>query len=140
MTIDFFRLRAITHAVIPDMVSRKWGRVINITGTSEPRGINVANAAKAAVHGWAKGLSRDVGKYGISVNSTQPGYILSEQIRRPFPTEEIRSDVASREIPVGPFGEAEELADLAVFLASPRANYITGTAVHVDGGMSRFAF
>jgi len=140
MLVNFVRLRQITHAALPGMISRGWGRVINITGTSEPRAVNVANAAKAAVHAWAKGLSREVGKHGITVNSIQPGYILSEQIRRLFPSESIRGEVAGREIPVGRFGEPQELADFAVFLASPRAGYITGTAVRVDGGMGRFAF
>ena len=140
ITINFFRLREITHAVVPDMISRKWGRVINITGTSEPQDFNVANSAKAAVHAWAKGLSREVGKYGITVNSIQPGRILSEQILRMHPTEEDRREFSQRNIPVGRFGEPEELADLVIFLASPRANYITGTVIPVDGGMRRFAF
>lgn len=140
MMLNFFRLRELTHEMIPGMISRRWGRIINITGTSEPRGINVANSAKAAVHAWAKGLSREIGKHGITVNSLQPGYILSEQMRRLFPTEENRRQVAERDIPIGRFGEPEELAALAVFLSSPLAGYITGTAIYVDGGMSRFAF
>lgn len=140
MTLNFFRVREITHAAIPGMIARNWGRVINITGTSEPRGINVANAAKAAVHAWAKGLSREVAGFGITVNSIQPGYVLSEQMRRMYPTDQLRREVAGRDVPLGRFGSAEELADVAVFLASPRASYVTGTAVHVDGGMSRFAF
>lgn len=140
MMLNFSRLRELAHELIPGMISRRWGRIINITGTSEPRAINVANSAKAAVHAWAKGLSREIGKYGITVNSIQPGYILSEQMRRLFPTEENRRLVAERDIPVGRFGEPEELAALAVFLSSPRASYITGTAIYVDGGMSRFAF
>jgi 3-oxoacyl-[acyl-carrier protein] reductase len=140
MTLNFFRLRELTHEVIPGMISRRWGRIINVTGTSEPRGLNVANSAKAAVHIWAKGLSREIGRHGITVNSLQPGYILSEQIRRLFATEEIRREVSERDIPVGRFGEPEELAALAVFLSSPSAAYITGTAIYVDGGMSRFAY
>ncbi len=140
MMLNFFRLRELTHELIPGMISRRWGRIINITGTSEPRGINVANSAKAAVHAWAKGLSREIGKHGITVNSIQPGYILSEQMRRLFPTEENRRLVSERDIPIGRFGEPEELAALAVFLSSPCASYITGTAIYVDGGMSRFAF
>ena len=140
MMLNFARVRELTHEVIPGMIARRFGRIINITGTSEPRGINVANSAKAAVHAWAKGLSREIGKHGITVNSIQPGYILSEQMRRLFPTEEVRREVSERDIPVGRFGEPEELAALAVFLSSPHAGYITGTAIYVDGGMSRFAF
>jgi 3-oxoacyl-[acyl-carrier protein] reductase len=138
--VNFIRLRELSHAVIPGMKTRGWGRVINITGTSEPRGLNAANSAKAAVHAWAKGLSREMAKHGITINSIQPGRIMSEQIVRFHPTEEDRRKFAQENIPMGRFGEPEELANLAVFLASPRAGYITGTVTPVDGGMSRFAF
>jgi 3-oxoacyl-[acyl-carrier protein] reductase len=138
--VNFVRLRELSHAVIPGMKARRWGRIINITGTSEPRGLNAANSAKAAVHAWAKGLSREMAAHGITVNSIQPGRIMSEQIVRFHPTEEDRRRFAQENIPMGRFGEPEELANLAVFLASPRAGYITGTVTPVDGGMSRFAF
>jgi len=140
MTLNFVRVRELTHAAVHHMIEGRWGRILNITGTSEPRGLNVANSAKAAVHAWSKGLSREVAKHGITVNSLQPGYIVSDQMMRMYPDEASRRDVAAREIPVGRFGDPGELADLAVFLASPRAAYITGTAIYVDGGMSRFAF
>jgi 3-oxoacyl-[acyl-carrier protein] reductase len=138
--INFVRLRELTHALIPGMIAQGWGRIVNITGSSEPRGLNGANAAKAAVHAWAKGLSREVARYGITVNSIQPGRILSEQIVRMHPSEEERARFAEQNIPIGRFGQPQELADLVVFLASPRAGYITGTVIPVDGGMSRFAF
>jgi len=140
MTVNFFRLRELTHAVIPAMRENGFGRIVNITGSSEPRGINAANSAKAAVHAWAKGLSREMAKHGITINSIQPGRIMSEQIERMHPTEEDRRRFSVENIPAGRFGEAEELAVLAVFLSSPRAGYITGTVIPVDGGMSRFAF
>ena len=138
--VNFVRLRELSHAVIPGMKARSWGRIVNITGSSEPRGINAANSAKAAVHAWAKGLSREMAAHGITINSIQPGRIMSEQILRFHPTEEDRRKFAAENIPMGRFGEPEELANLAVFLASPRAGYITGTVTPVDGGMSRFAF
>lgn len=140
MMINFFRLRELSHAVLPGMIERRWGRIINITGTSEPGEFNVAGSAKAAVHAWAKGLSRDVAKYGITINSIPPGRIMSEQTARQHPTEENRREFSQREIPVGRIGEPEELADLAIFLASPRAGYITGTVMPVDGGRKRYAF
>jgi 3-oxoacyl-[acyl-carrier protein] reductase len=138
--VNFIRLRELSHAVIPGMKARRWGRIVNITGSSEPRGLNAANSAKAAVHAWAKGLSREMAKHDITINSIQPGRIMSEQIERMYPTEESRLKFAEESIPMGRFGEAEELANLAVFLSSPRAGYITGTVTPVDGGMSRFAF
>jgi 3-oxoacyl-[acyl-carrier protein] reductase len=140
MTVNFFRLRELSHAVIPGMRENGYGRIVNITGSSEPRGINAANSAKAAVHAWAKGLSREMARHGITINSIQPGRIMSEQIRRMHPTEEDRARFAAENIPAGRFGDAEELAVLAVFLSSPLAGYITGTVIPVDGGMSRFAF
>jgi len=139
-TVNFIRLRELSHAVIPTMKAAKWGRIVNITGSSEPRGLNAANSAKAAVHAWAKGLSREMAAYGITINCIQPGRIVSEQILRFHPTEEDRRRFSQENIPMSRFGEPEELANLAVFLASPRAGYITGTVTPVDGGMSRFAF
>lgn len=140
MTLNFWRIRELTHAVIPGMQAQRWGRIINLTGTSEPRMLNAAFAAKAAVHVWAKGLSREVAGAGITINSIQPGRIHSEQIGKRYPTKESVAEFAAAEIPMGRFGEPEELADLAIFLCSPRAGYITGTVVPVDGGMFRFAF
>ena len=64
ITLNFTRQRQITHALLPQMIERGWGRIINITGKSEPDRLNAAFSAKAAVHEWAKGLSRDVGGYG----------------------------------------------------------------------------
>jgi len=139
MTLNFTRVRQLTHAVLPDMVKQRWGRIINITGKSEPEGLNAAFSAKAGIHAWAKGLSREIGRHGITINCIPPGRILSEQIRRNYP-EEYRKEHAEKEIPVGRYGEPEELACLAVFLASPVACYITGTVVPVDGGLRRYAF
>jgi 3-oxoacyl-[acyl-carrier protein] reductase len=139
MTLNFTRVRQLTQAVLPGMMERNWGRIVNITGKSEPEHINAAFAAKAGVHAWAKGLSRDVGRFGITVNSVAPGRIMSEQIRRNYPPEE-RERFSRAEIPVGRYGEPEELAVMAVFLCSPLAAYITGTVIPVDGGLRRYQF
>lgn len=139
MTLNFIRVRQVTHAVLPGMIERRWGRIINITGKSEPERLIAATPAKAAVHAWAKGLSREVGKYGITVNCIPPGRIMSEQIRRKY-SEDYRATQSAKEIPVGRYGEPEELAALAVFLASPVAGYITGAVLPVDGGLRRYAF
>ncbi|HKW52264.1 MAG TPA: SDR family oxidoreductase [Stellaceae bacterium] len=139
MTLNFTRLRQLTHVILPGMIERGAGRIINITGKSEPDRLNAAFAAKAAVHAWAKGLSRDIGRHGITVNSIAPGRIMSEQIRRNYP-EEDRKRFSAQEIPLGEYGEPEDLANLAVFLASPRGRYITGTVIPVDGGLRRYSF
>jgi 3-oxoacyl-[acyl-carrier protein] reductase len=139
MTLNFTRPRQLAHALLPQMIARRWGRIIDITGKSEPDRLNAAFSAKAAMHAWAKGLSREVGKYGITVNSIPPGRIMSEQIRRHYP-EELRRAHAAAEIPMGAYGEPEDLAPLAVFLASPLAGYITGAVIPVDGGLRRYAF
>jgi len=139
MTLNFTRVRQVTHALLPGMIAQRWGRIVNITGKSEPEGLNAAFSAKAAVHTWSKGLSREIGQYGITINSIPPGRIMSEQIRRNY-SPEYREEHAKKEIPVGRYGEPEELAVLAVFLASPLARYITGTVIPVDGGLRRYSF
>ena len=139
LALNFTRYRQVTHALLPQMIERGWGRIINITGKSEPEGLNAAFAAKAAVHAWAKGLSREIGRHGITVNCIPPGRIMSEQIRRNYP-EDYRKHFAEEEIPVGYWGEPEDLAAMAVFLASPVARYITGTVIPVDGGLRRYQF
>ena len=139
LTLNFTRQRQLTHRLLAQMMARKWGRIINITGKSEPEGLNGAFAAKAAMHSWAKGLSREVGKHGITVNSIPPGRIDSEQIRRNYSPER-RAKEEREDIPLGEYGKPEDIAHLACFLASPLARYITGTVIPVDGGMRRYQF
>jgi 3-oxoacyl-[acyl-carrier protein] reductase len=139
LTLNFTRQRQLAHALLGQMIGRKWGRIVNITGKSEPEGVNGAFAAKAAMHAWAKGLSREVGKHGITVNSIPPGRILSEQIERNY-TPEYRQWQSEHEIPVGEYGKPEDIASLVCFLASPRARYITGAVIPVDGGLRRYQF
>ena len=139
ITLNFTRQRQITHRLIDQMAARKWGRIINITGKSEPEHLNGAFCAKAAMHAWAKGLSREIGKHGITVNSIPPGRIMSEQIRRNY-TPEYRQWQSENEIPMGRYGEPEDIANLVCFLVSPLANYITGTVIPVDGGLRRYQF
>jgi len=139
LTLNFTRQRQLAHALLGQMMARNWGRIINITGKSEPEGINGAFAAKAAMHAWAKGLSREVGKHGITVNSIPPGRIMSEQIERNYPPE-FRKRQAEHEIPMGRYGEPEDIAHLVCFLASPLASYITGAVIPVDGGLRRYQF
>jgi 3-oxoacyl-[acyl-carrier protein] reductase len=139
MTLNFDRPRQLTHALLQQMIDRNWGRIVNITGKSEPEHLNAAFSAKAGIHAWAKGLSIEVGQYGITVNSIPPGRIMSEQIRRNYP-EDYRKEFAKKEIPVRYWGEPEDLAVMAVWLASPLARYVTGAVIPVDGGLRRYQF
>jgi 3-oxoacyl-[acyl-carrier protein] reductase len=140
MTLNFFRIRELTHAIVPMMKKQNWGRIVTFTGTSEPRMLNAAFTAKAAVHVWAKALSREVAVNGITVNCLQPGRIRTEQIQKRYPTLESELEYSRQEIPLGRFGTTDEIAAIAVFLSSQLASYITGTVIPVDGGSSRFAF
>jgi 3-oxoacyl-[acyl-carrier protein] reductase len=139
MTLNWKRHRQLTQRVLPGMVSGGWGRVINITGPNEMNGLNSAGVAKVAVHAWAKGVADLVAKQGVTVNCIGPGKINSEQLSRIY-TPERRQATAEAFIPIGRFGEPQELADLATFLASPRASYITGAVIPVDGGFRRYLF
>ena len=140
LTLNFIRHRQLTTLVVPGMQAAGWGRVINVTGKSESaKGVNGPHAAKAATHAWAKGLSRDVGRAGITVNCIAPGKIMSDQIVRRY-TAEDRAREAAEEIPVGCYGEPADIAHLACFLASPLARYITGAVIPVDGGLRRYQF
>lgn len=134
--LNFTAVRKMTQAFLPVMQERRWGRIICITGSLEPSGVNGASAAKAGVHAWAKGLSRDIGKYGITVNCLAPGRIHSEQIdHKLFPTPEIQAEIARTSIPLGYFGEPKDMAYLVTCLCSPKARYITGQRAYVDGGL-----
>jgi 3-oxoacyl-[acyl-carrier protein] reductase len=141
MELNFHAVRRLSQEVVPVMQGAGWGRIINVTGASEPRDVNAASPAKAAVHIWSKGLSRMVAPDGITVNCVPPGRIHSEQVdERLHPTAESRDAFVAANVPLGRLGEAEEFADVVLFLASDAARYVTGQILHVDGGMRRFAF
>jgi len=138
--LNFHAARRLTTPLIPEMRKNNWGRIINITGGMEVAGLNAASTGKAATHMWSKGLSRELGPEGITVNCVAPGRINSEQILgRLHPDLEKRNEFIKREIPAGYFGEPEDLAVLVTFLSSPIARYISGEVIRVDGGMAKFA-
>jgi len=140
MLLNYTAGRRLAHAFVPVMRERRFGRIINITGGDEPSTINAANPPNGAAHIWAKALSRTVARDGITVNCVVPGRIHSEQIdQRILPTQESRDAWIAQHCPVGYIGEPDDLGVLVTFLCSPRARYITGQVMHVDGGVRRFA-
>ncbi|APA84244.1 3-oxoacyl-ACP reductase FabG [Paraburkholderia sprentiae WSM5005] len=127
-----FRL---SRAVLRPMMKAKGGRIINITSVvgsaGNPGQINYA-AAKAGVAGMTRALAREIGSRGITVNCVAPGFIDTDMTRA-LPEEQ--QTVLKTQIPLGRLGSPEDIAHAVAFLASPQAGYITGTTLHVNGGM-----
>jgi len=139
MTLDFERPRQLTQELLPYMITRRQGVILNLTSTYELRSLNVSAIAKGAIAVWSKQLAGQLGPQGIRVNCLQPGLIDTNNIR-PYFSDEARREFAAKEIPLGDFGTPEDMADMALFLVSSRAKYITGGVFTVDGGMNRHAF
>lgn len=135
-----------TRAVLPYMRKQRWGRVVNIASYSVKQPIDeltLSNSIRLAVLGWAKSLANEVAAQGVLINTVCPGWTRTERVNSLFArraategraTAAVEQDIARR-IPMGRLGEPEEIADLAVFLGSERASYMTGTAIQVDGGI-----
>lgn len=139
MTLNFDRHRQLTQKLLPDFLARKSGTIISLSGNLEPEVVNAAMVAKAGLVVWSKGLSEQLGQYGINVNCVQPGLIDTAQIRRLYPGDE-RRKFSEREIALRDFGEPQDVANAITFLASARARYLTGIVLPVDRGMRRYSF
>ena len=141
--LNFTPARKLATAFIPTMRTRKFGRIINLTATLEATHVSGSLTSKAALRVWAKGLSRVVGRDGITVNCVSPGLLMTDQIRqhhipRWLATKEAQDRFLEQDLPVGRFGEPEDAARLICFLSSPHASYITGQHIYVDGGWNRY--
>ncbi|USD38793.1 MULTISPECIES: 3-oxoacyl-ACP reductase FabG [Ferrimonas] len=124
-----------SKAVLRAMMKKRAGRIINIgsvVGTMGNPGQANYCAAKAGLLGFTKSLAKEVASRGITVNAVAPGFIQTDM------TEELNDDqkqAIMSQVPVARLGQAKEIADAVVFLASDRASYITGETLHVNGGM-----
>lgn len=127
------------HAVLPEMRSRGWGRIVTVTSSSVREaidGLALSNAVRPAVAGIVRTLAREVAGDGVLVNNVLPGPIDTERLRELSGGEEV---VARRgaAVPVGRVGRPDEVGDVIAFLASERASYVNGVSILVDGGDSR---
>ena len=130
------RLEALADEIAAKVIPNRFPCRAIFTGLMEPLSLNAALAAKGAFNLWEKGLSRDLAAEGITINTLTPGRIHSEQVdEKLFTTGPDRDGFAERYIPMKRFGRPEEMANLAAFMVSPLASYITGTLIAVDGGM-----
>ncbi len=127
-----FRL---SRAVIRPMMKARWGRIINITsviGSSGNPGQSNYAAAKAGVAGMSRSLARELGSRGITVNCVAPGFIETDMTRA---LDENQTSAILSQIPLGRMGAPADIANAVAFLAGPQAAYVTGTTLHVNGGM-----
>jgi 3-oxoacyl-[acyl-carrier protein] reductase len=124
-----------SRAVMRTMMKQRYGRIVNITsvvGASGNAGQANYAAAKAGVAGMTRALARELGSRGITVNCIAPGFIATD-MTEVLP--EAQKAALLAQIPLGRLGEPKEIADAVAFLASKAAGYITGTELHVNGGM-----
>ena len=122
----------VTRRLLKDMITKRYGRIINVVSLSGLKGLSGQtnySAAKAAVIGATKALAQEVGSRKVTVNAVAPGFITTDM------TKDLDEKTLKAMIPVGRFGQPEEVADLVGFLASENASYITGEVVSINGGL-----
>lgn len=135
----------LVQAVVGGMKKEKYGRIINIISTSvkQPiKGLGVSNTIRAAVANWSKTLAGELGPFGITVNNVLPGATNTERLNFLLDARAKKAGISPKEegrewlkeIPLGRFADASEIAAAAAFLASPAASYINGINLPVDGG------
>jgi 3-oxoacyl-[acyl-carrier protein] reductase len=141
-SLSFFSAVRLSRAAVPVMEKRGGGSIINISSIfgRETGGPVSYNAAKAAMISLSKEMARELAPHGVRVNSVAPGSILfpgGGWDRRQKENPRDIAEFVKRELPAGRFGTPEEVADVVVFLASDRANWISGACINVDGCQSR---
>ncbi len=135
----------LTKAVVPSMKKEGFGRIINIISTSVKiplKNLGVSNTIRGAVASWAKTMANELGQFNITVNNVLPGatktgrletIIKNNAAKQQKEIENIEEEM-QQEIPMKRFGEPQEIAAVAAFLASPAASYVNGVSIAVDGG------
>lgn len=124
------------NEALPSMQAQKFGRILMITSMAakEPlSGLTTSNGFRAGLPGLAKSIANEVAKDGVTLNLLLPGYTATDRLKEL----KLTDDWMKQNIPMGRLGDPRELADLACFLASPRAAYITGQSIAIDGGALR---
>jgi len=145
MSMHIACFQALAQACVPGMRDAKYGRIINITSTSVVtpiKGLGVSNTVRAAVANWTKTLATELGRFNITVNNILPGFTKTARLDSLFKgkasragstVDEVERDAIAT-IPAGRLGAPEEIASVALFLASPAASYVNGVNLPVDGG------
>jgi 3-oxoacyl-[acyl-carrier protein] reductase len=137
-----------TSLIVPKMQKNKWGRIINVTSVSVKEPLNylvLSNSIRSAVVAWAKSLSVDVGKDGVTVNSILTGYFDTERIKELNKEKSKSLNISEDEVlekmkslvPTNRLGKTEEYGYLVSFLSSDKASYINGASIPIDGGLLR---
>lgn len=143
--LTLFSAINLAREVIPDMVEKKWGRIVFITSIAVKQpvdGLIISNTLRAGLTGFAKTISNEYAKFGITINTVCPGYTRTDRLNELAETKSKSMGISQDDIfqgwidsiPAGRLGQPNELAALIAFLSSEKAAYITGTAITVDGG------
>ena len=135
MNVHLYGTFQLSKRALKMMLKNKWGRIINISSASASignRGQSNYAAAKAGVEAFTKSLAKEVGKRDITINAVAPGFISTDMTEN---NKGVNADYLVKEIPLGRFGDPEEVASLISFMCSDGASYITGQTIHINGGL-----
>jgi 3-oxoacyl-[acyl-carrier protein] reductase len=146
--LDFLSFAHLARLVLPEMKEKGWGRIVNMASYAALEavpGLMLSHGVRAGVLAWTRALAREAARFNVGVVAVCPGLFYTDRVKgivkarsekEGRSSEEILQEWAS-EIPMGRMGNPEEIGDLVAFLSSPRAGYITGSAVVIDGGIMK---
>ena len=131
---------ALIERALPGMRERRFGRIVSVSSSAAREPIPtlmLSSSHRPGLLGAFKTIAREVAPDGVTLNSVLPGRIATDRLAENYGSLEAAAEAAGEEVPAGRLGSVEELAAVAVFLCSERASYVTGTAILVDGGLTR---